>query len=184
MRYWITTDTHFGHSMLRKEQLRPEEFEDKILKSIYKNVRSNDILIHLGDFAFNDEFEWSMKFFSFPCKKWLLKGNHDKQTTTWYIDHGWDFVADTISFRYFGLNILFSHIPQKLRLGDGIDLNIHGHFHNTDHRKHEPHIAEILTNKHYLLAPEYNNYQVWNLENIIKKFRRERLNRMVENDSE
>lgn len=171
MRYWITTDTHFGHSLLSKNKMRPDDFEDKILKCMYLNILSTDILIHLGDVAFSNEHEWHNKLLNIKCNKWLLKGNHDKRSYTWYLDRGWNFVAETLSINLYGLNILFSHIPQK---ENGFDINIHGHFHDTDFRKHEPEIADILTGKHYLLALEYNGYQLWNLEKIIKKFKKER----------
>jgi len=169
MNFWITTDTHLGHTMLTDRNLRPLGFEDKILKGLKGVLREGDVLIHLGDVSFGNDAEWNEKLKDLPCKKWLLRGNHDKHGLSWYISHGWDFVADTISFYHFGHQILISHVPQP---GDYFDINIHGHFHNTDHRKHEPKISAILTDKHYLLALEFNNYQPWNLKNVIDDFRK------------
>lgn len=169
MNFWITTDTHFDHTMLTDNNLRPLGFEEKILKGLRSVVKDDDILIHLGDVSFGNDAEWNEKIKGIPGKKWLIKGNHDKHSSSWYISHGWDFVADTIVFDQFGYNILISHIPQP---GDYFDINIHGHFHNTDHRKHESKISSILTDKHYLLALEFNNYQPWNLRNVIDDFKK------------
>lgn len=176
MRYILTTDTHFGHDNLIKHNMRPPYFTEIVLQNINRSLRKDDILIHLGDVSFECDYVWTDQISKMNGRHWLVKGNHDRQTNTWYMDHGWDFVADSFSMSYFGLNILFSHIPQK---DGGFDLNIHGHFHNTDHRKHEPHIEEILTYKHWLLALEFNNYDVWYLENIVKKFRKDRLNKLI-----
>ena len=51
MNYWITTDTHFGHTNIMKWAERPEGFESLILKNLKHALNSNDILIHLGDVA-------------------------------------------------------------------------------------------------------------------------------------
>ena len=69
------------------------------------------------------------------CKKILVKGNHDSKSNSWYLEHGWDFVCEEFKDTLYGKNILFSHYP---KVWDGVyDLNIHGHFHNSDHRRHE-----------------------------------------------
>jgi calcineurin-like phosphoesterase family protein len=173
MNYWITTDTHFGHKMLAEDGLRPCGYEEKIFTELYNSIKEGDVLIHLGDVSFDNNHEWSVKINCFDFfRKWLIRGNHDKNGIEWYLDKGWDFVGDSISMKYFGFNILFSHIPQPFHYN--FDVNIHGHFHNTDFRKHEPQIAAILTDKHILLALEYNDYRPWNLKSIIKKYRRDK----------
>lgn len=169
MRYWLTTDTHFNHGMLSKTGLRPVGYEDKILSGLYKNVLNTDVLIHLGDVAWSNGWKWIRKLTDIGCTLWLVKGNHDKNSNTWFFDNGFNFVGNEFSIKYMGFNILFSHIPKPV---ENYDINIHGHFHNTDFRKHEPHIASILTEKHYLLALEYNNYQPWFLDNILKDFKK------------
>ena len=83
MNYWILPDTHFGHR--RMEQLcgRPGDFEERIFSALSRCLRAGDVLIHLGDFCFGDDLLWQQKFMalcdSFPCRRWLLRGNHDKK---------------------------------------------------------------------------------------------------------
>lgn len=168
MNYWIITDTHFGHAKLVNEGHRPVGFEEKIFKSIMDNYEANDVLIHFGDISFDKDAEWHDRLKEIFCLRWLIKGNHDKHSSSWYISHGWHFVGDEITLTLYGYKILLSHIPKK---DSGYDINIHGHFHDTDHRKHEPQIAAILNDKHVLLALEFNNYQVWNLRSVVEKFK-------------
>lgn len=161
--YWITTDTHFGHDAVKKFCNRPDDFENKIIRGLKINVKENDILIHLGDVAFYKHEYWNEQIMSIKCKKWLLYGNHDKSKSySWFLSHGWDCVARHIKVELFGKNILFSHIPSMI---DNFDLNIHGHFHNTDHRRHEPELN--IGNKHILIALEYTNYQPCNLLDVL-----------------
>ena len=100
-----------------------------------------------------------------PYKKVLIRGNHDRKSANWYLDHGWDMVCDGFRLEVFGKKILFTHVPQK---DDGwFDLNIHGHFHNSDHRSCEPEFVKLLTDKHILLSLENTDYKPVLLEKLI-----------------
>ena len=153
MNYWLITDTHFGHDKMYKFCDRPEDFEEKILKNIERNVHHEDILIHLGDICWGNDAEWHEKLMKHAgCKRWLVRGNHDSKSYSWYVKHGWDFVAERITFKMFGKEIAFSHMPLA---DDGYDLNIHGHFHNSDHRRHEPGLLAIKNEKQKLIMMEH-----------------------------
>jgi calcineurin-like phosphoesterase family protein len=172
MNYWITTDTHFGHDNLIEYDSRPKNFSDIIIKNLYDMIKKDDILIHLGDICFGNDEIWHKVISSLGCKyKWLIRGNHDRKSSNWYFNHGWHFVGNAIILKRYGLNILLTHIPKRDL--SYFDINIHGHFHNTNFRKHELEIASTLNVKHVLLAQEYNNYKPWKLETIIKKFKRD-----------
>jgi len=152
MIYWITSDTHFGHDKMRESLYRSNYFEDKIMKRHSSLVKSNDVLIHLGDFCFGKNEHWHREFMmGIKGVKWLLRGNHDKKSISWYLDHGWDFVGDSMTIKMYGKIILFSHRPMA---DTGFDLNIHGHLHNGDHRMEE--FSEILTQKHKLVKMEHD----------------------------
>jgi calcineurin-like phosphoesterase family protein len=150
MKYWITTDTHFGHEKIKDFCGRPDGFEEKILRGFVDIVNSDDVFIHLGDVCWGNDSEWHRKIsLSMPfVKKWLLIGNHDKKTNSWYYDHGWHFVGETILLNMFGLRILLSHRPQP----DGdYDVNVHGHLHNTGHHEtfnDDKHISFYIEHKY------------------------------------
>lgn len=162
MKIYITTDTHFNHKMLLDNNFRPQGYEEKIFEGL-KNLPSDCLLIHLGDVCLGKDEEMHEKYIK-PLKyrKWLIKGNHDHKSTNWYLNHGWDFVAYQFIDRYYGVKILFSHIPKE-DFGQ-YELNIHGHFHDTDHRIQEPEIQAILNNKQLLIALEHIDYQPFNLQ--------------------
>ncbi len=94
MQIWLTTDTHFGHSKIIQWG-RPNNFEDKILTALQQQTEHGDILIHLGDFCIGKDLFWHNQYIAnLPGRKhWLLLGNHDKKSTSWYIAHGWDWVG-------------------------------------------------------------------------------------------
>ena len=97
------------------------------------------------------------------CKRWLVRGNHDSKSYSWYSEHGWDFIAERITMKMFGKTIAFSHMPIK---DDGYDINIHGHFHNSDHRRHEPELLAIKNEKQKLVMMEHV-YAPVNLQSLV-----------------
>ena len=166
MNYWIVTDTHFGHDKLIEYCSRPIGFENLLLKRIGAQVRNEDVLIHLGDICIGNDAEWHLRFMTNVAgKKWLVKGNHDRKSNSWYLGHGWDFVADQIAMRLFGLDIVLSHIPVP---DNGYDINVHGHFHNSDHHRHEEELKRIKTEKHRLVYMEHD-YQPKNLRRVVSR---------------
>lgn len=165
--YWLTTDTHFKHQMLIERGLRPKDYEERIERNWRRQVKPEDVVIHLGDLAWNGGEE---KIEGLPGRKWFVRGNHDGRSNGWYLSHGWDFVADGIRLERHGELVLLTHRPQP---PDGWwTLNIHGHFHDTDFRKHEPQIAAYLTPNHILIALEKNGYQMESLDALIKRVRK------------
>lgn len=171
MDIWLITDTHFGHEAMLSYCGRPEGFENIILKNM-STLTKNDILIHLGDFCIGDDSKWHTEFMNASsCIKWLVKGNHDNKSNSWYMNHGWDFVGEYISDMYFGKKILFSHMPQYYREGDNnetlYDVNIHGHFHNTAHRSTQKEMEARRDYRQKLLAIEYIDYKPILLKNFL-----------------
>lgn len=129
-----------------------------------------DLLIHCGDFCIGDD-ENSMRIWreitSGFQKTILVRGNHDNKSDAWYMEHGFDFVCTAFTNRYFGKNIIFTHIPINPSLIRDADHNIHGHLHGNAHRL-EGGIADYyLPGFHIDLAPEIRNYAPVNLKNIL-----------------
>ena len=178
-RIFITSDTHLGHSKMPLYCGRPENHSELILLGLRKNLRDGDILIHLGDICIGNDEAWHYDLAGYlpKVKRFLVRGNHDRKSDTWYLNHGWDFVAERFDNTYFGKKIVFSHQPVK---DDDYDLNIHGHFHNNLHRllKGE-YVVEgekernmiplsLLTKKHKLFVIENTKYQPVLLDTFIK----------------
>ena len=149
--YWVISDTHFSHDKLVKSGYRKEGFEIRILANMGKVVKKDDIVIHLGDVSFYKHRYWTWLFTSFGCKSYLVKGNHDKQTNSWYLSHGWDFVADSFTLDVYGSKILFTHVPVAEE-GD-FDVNVHGHLHNLHWREDSRKSFNCLVQIEDTLAP-------------------------------
>lgn len=132
MNYWVLADTHFGHEKLGGAYGWPSDFAEKIIKQVSLIVQPRDILIHLGDVCFYTEGYWhNLLRASCLGKMWLIRGNHDKRSYSWYIDKGWDFVAESVRLEIFGSNLLLTHKPNESWC-ESVDtkiINIHGHLH-------------------------------------------------------
>ena len=162
MTKFFISDTHFGHHRLWESGRRIKHFDEKIIKSWKNNVKDNDTVIHLGDVLIANKRSWPYYLDGLPGKKILTVGNHDHESYSWYMDHGFDFACECFTWEIYGLNILFSHIPlMNLHYSD---INIHGHLHEGTHRGPSP------TDRHVLISMELQNYQLVTLESVTNKW--------------
>lgn len=162
MKIWVISDTHFGHvSLATKYNARPDDFEAKIIYNWNTLIDPTDIVLHLGDLFIGNQSVWKDIVNNLNGNKVLIKGNHDSQSYSWYLNNGFSFACETCVWDMFGYTILFSHKPKTE--GD-FDINVHGHLHEGRHR-------ELQTDhRHILISLEKNGYQPMLLETIIKKW--------------
>lgn len=156
---WIITDTHFHHEKLVREAIRPENYNELIVKNWNDVVKETDTVIHLGDVIFGDKSKLPDILHFLNGKKILVKGNHDYKPNKFYIDAGFDMVCNQLVFN----DVLFTHTPQPNI--DEFVLNIHGHLHNNEHRIEE--VRDILTPKHKLIALEDTEYKPIKLKDLL-----------------
>lgn len=152
---FIIADTHFAHpNVLEYEPNRKivlgDHPDEKMVELWNQTVGKDDIVLHLGDFAFKSEAvrTWAQKLNGI---KYLLRGNHDKSKQT-YLDNGFAGVIDFPTkgepayhiADIDGARILFSHYPivsdgfddthwrylAKIFDQEHCDINIHGHIHS------------------------------------------------------
>ena len=105
----IISDTHFSHKNIKEYCNRPNDWEEQIVNNLM--ALDTDLLIHLGDVSLGNDAAYHFSFGFLSCKCWLILGNHDSKSTTWYMNHGWDFVARNFTMYLYGIRILFSHRP-------------------------------------------------------------------------
>ena len=162
--FWLISDTHFSHRNICKYCNRPKDFETIIINNLikWKRVNGNDVLIHLGDFAFKDYSKWTKIWNDIlgDTKRILVIGNHEHKSVDTYLKDGWSFVCDDFSITYKGKKILFSHKPTP---DCGYDFNIHGHCHNKLPTK-----AEGYNKKRQKLVKMEHNYKPIALNELIK----------------
>lgn len=161
MKYWVVADRHFGHEMMVKKGYRPALFERMILGQMRKIISDDDILIDLGDTAFYRHKEWAdILNETVKCRKWLIRGNHDRKSNGWYLSNGFDCVCEEMTLNMFGENILFTHKPTKRT--EGFTVNIHGHLHEGTHH------PECQTDSKHVLVKMEHEYRPLLLRNIIE----------------
>jgi calcineurin-like phosphoesterase family protein len=152
-KYWITSDTHYGHKNICRgvtdwrspdgsipiESTRPftsiEEMNDLIVNNINSVVRQDDWLIHLGDWSFGG-FENIMKFRErFICQNIILVlGNHDHhiQNNKENIRDVFLGVCEYMVLTYDKKEIILFHYPITSWNGMGRgSIHLHGHTHLT-----------------------------------------------------
>ena len=159
MKYWVMSDWHLGHTAKMVEYCgRPWDYNDRILKSM-EAISSEDCLIFLGDVCIGRDDYWNS---TLPThfKKVLVKGNHDRKSCSWYMNHGWDMVVDSFTLNMYGKKLIFSHVPLE-EVPEGY-LNIHGHCHNDDRYVLTPDKILVKCEHDYrpvLLNKLFDNYQ-------------------------
>lgn len=176
-RTWIITDTHFFHKKMEDiviwatnhdaKCFRPKNFSYKIKTEWNRLVKENDLVYHLGDVVWSSGKlkDW---MFQLAGTKILVKGNHDRKPFQWYLERGFAAVCDSIVVDYRVMikskyrimeytKALLSHKPMDIP--EGVDINIHGHFHNIPRERWEPELVAKLTDNHYLLALEETKYR-------------------------
>ncbi len=174
MNYWLISDTHFNHSKLEDWGGRSGDWQERIYKGL-KQIPIGDTLIHLGDICIGNDLEIHEKLFNpgfcvlWPNKKAILvRGNHDKKSTTWYNEHGWSFVCDQIGLQFHGVDILLSHRPMPPDTWRW-RYNIHGHTHGNMHRAEEYSAWYDAKNFHIDISPEIVGYAPIRLDTLMKK---------------
>lgn len=89
---WFTADTHFGHANIINYCNRPfasvEEMDEVMIERWNERVKPNDVVWHLGDFAFYKSYDKLKEIFDrLNGVKMLIVGNHDYSNTLeldWY----------------------------------------------------------------------------------------------------
>lgn len=178
MNYWLVSDTHFAHAKLNEWGGREGEWQEKLYAGIALIPRE-DVLIHLGDICIGDDVEVHKRLFgekdtycggfaggaASRMKSILVRGNHDKKSMQWYIEHGWDFVCDGLELIYMGRYLHLTHRPSRPQ-GHNM-FNIHGHTHGNMHREEE-YLEFYDKNYHIDISPELVGYTPIRLDTLLK----------------
>lgn len=131
MKYFIISDTHFGHKNIIKYCNRPfenvEEMDKQLIKNWNEVVSKDDTVIHLGDVFLCGKEKAKTTMSQLNGKKILIKGNHDHWSDEFYKSIGFDYVSKyPIVWNNF---YILSHAP--LQMGQNLPyLNLYGHVHN------------------------------------------------------
>lgn len=137
MKYFVISDTHFGHENIIQYCNRPfktvEEMDSALIKNWNETVSNKDVVIHLGDFAFCSKERAREICSELNGRKILIKGNHDNWPDEFYKEIGFDYISkypiiwggtpDNNGF------YMMSHAPLLLSETTPY-FNFYGHVHN------------------------------------------------------
>lgn len=165
--FFIISDFHFGHKNIVKYENRPDNYAEIIVHNWNQVVKKEDKVLFLGDLALTskeDAFRWCSQL---QGEKYMLLGNHDSGSDTWYKDLGFMVVPSIYKVfkdkyeKYF--TVLFTHEPVR-DLPHGW-YNIHGHIHSKNPQEYK------LTPRHYNACVEVLNYTPKKLYAILDEVR-------------
>ncbi len=131
---YFTSDLHLGHKGIITMQNRPFENVVEMNRTIINNynscVNQDDTVYILGDISHHMTVEAVNEIIaSLKGKKYLIKGNHDKN----YDDRLFEGICDFKEIAVNGSNIVLMHYPMmswhKSRKGS---IQLHGHIHGDE----------------------------------------------------
>ncbi len=149
-KFKVVSDTHFNHAKIMEYEYRPfdtlYDMNESIIEKWNSEIDVNDRVLHLGDFAFGNDFELIESI----CKRLngritLILGNHDSfyKLKNIYVNY-FKCIGSLSMGQYY-----FSHEPLHLTAIDPDELkntdrtstiNVHGHIHSRDSELDSNHI--------------------------------------------
>ena len=136
---FFTSDAHFGHANIIRFCERPfadlDAMHSALAANWNKKVGKNDKVYCLGDMlnrtgSNKRAAEWAEFLASLHGRKWLVRGNHDKNNDI--INAQYEEVADYLKFIYNDqLTFILFHYPiQSWDKGHRGSIHLHGHIHS------------------------------------------------------
>jgi calcineurin-like phosphoesterase family protein len=160
---WMIADTHFFHDNIGRYCDRPDGWQALIIQNWQRLIRPDEVVFHLGDLALAGKAAVKELVEQLPGQIFMLRGNHDRFSRTFYQSLGITFVPDPYEMQYpSGQKLIFSHRP-ILPLEPDV-LNLHGHIHNNP--------APELGPQHVNVSIEVSEYRPWRLSEILEKFKK------------
>ena len=155
---WVISDQHFGHKNIISFSDRPfqdiQHMESFLIEAHNDVVKSDDIVIIVGDFAFCNKTKGKELLDRLNGYKILIIGNHDYYHDK-LKDFGYDEVYVCRTLDYNKHKLVFSHYPFE-----SDRYNIHGHLHKGGSQ-------EFNDSNHFNVNCEYINYTPINLKKIL-----------------
>jgi len=155
---YVTSDWHFGHkgiTRFRTQFNTVEDMENLIMERALEILTKRDVLFCLGDMAF--DMRGLEKLHALPCRKILIRGNHDNHLTTQQFLSVFTEVEGALAYKKYW----FTHIPihpSEFRNRTG---NVHGHCHNGGPFEHQ--LGEDW-HKYFNAILEFNDYRPINMQ--------------------
>lgn len=180
-RVFFTSDTHFGHKKILQYVNRPwktiKEHDEALIERWNSVVTENDLVFHLGDFAFATNGQWKELIRRLNGKKYLIYGNHD--LTRWPGDKTmslFDGTAMQLILKIDNRFVVLNHFPFLAIPGvysnkrDKSWIQLYGHVHSgpNSYGEDHPRLAMCFDTQ-YDVGVDNNNYYPIEWQDVKKK---------------
>ncbi len=133
---WFIADTHFHHSFIRGACGRPfdtcKEMDDMMITNWNRVVKREDVVYHLGDFAFGGHDIVKQYRVRLNGKIHLIMGNHDYRNRIHNIPNLFSSISDIKQIKYNSKKILLCHYAMRTWGSSHYNsYQLHGHSHGT-----------------------------------------------------
>lgn len=114
-RVFFTSDTHFSHANIIKFCQRPfkdvSHMNDELVQRWNEVVGPDDIVFHLGDFAWGGSDVWNSIMSRLNGKIYLVLGNHDEKNIRQGYMRRFEWVGYQMHITIEGRSIYLNHYP-------------------------------------------------------------------------
>ena len=140
---FFTSDTHFGHELIRKVCYRPfdtvDEMDERMIENWNNVVGKDDIVFHLGDFAFGGSQLWNGILERLNGHKILILGNHDRKNYREGYSKYFDYVGQQLQLNIDGRSVYLNLYPflcygGTYRRDEDLVYQLFGHVHTCPER--------------------------------------------------
>lgn len=166
---WTTSDTHFFHSNILKYQpQRPWADRDEMTEGLIQNwnsvVKPNDIIYHIGDFAFGGPNKIIEVLKRLNGHKHLILGNHDRVMERTEVRSMFASVNYYKRINIHGHVFIMFHFPIfEWDMAHHGSMHVHGHIHSN----------RVYGRSMDVGIDSGNNCTPYNIDDIILKLKNE-----------
>lgn len=164
---FFTSDSHWYHTNIIKYCNRPfssiEEMNEKLIQYWNETISNDDIVFHLGDFAFCGPTKTQEIKEQLNGRIILIKGNHDYKSTLKLFDD----VFDQLLLNLNGDLVYLNHYP-FLTFADQNCYQLHGHLHLCKGKNVNKY---NLNSRQYDVGVDLNNYSPVSWTDIKEKLK-------------
>ena len=171
-RVFFTSDTHFFHANVISYSDRPFDSVEQMNQTLIGNwnrvVRKNDVVFHLGDFAFGGKKHWNSILDQLNGKIYLMLGNHDMGNFKWALTERFEQVALEMYAIIDGQHIRLTHEPFLCYGGSNHNVwQLFGHIHSQEN-KNGPYAERLsmLLPLQYDVGVDNNDYTPVSFEQV------------------